>query len=113
MKVSAEYKINYSTAKTLIRNEKLQKGKIMLSELNYEVCSSDKEPTQPTDDIGIVASYKSIDLKQGEGWAVSALAKSSKIEIISRISFPSWIRQRFFIYLFCESPSSFRFCFNL
>ncbi len=61
----------------------------MLSELNYEVCSSDKEPTQPTDDIGIVASYKFIDLKQNETWPLPHQAKIPRIEIISRISFPS------------------------
>ena len=32
-KVSAEFKINYSTAKTLLRNERLKKGKIQLNEL--------------------------------------------------------------------------------
>lgn len=32
-KVSAEFKINYSTAKTLLRNERLKKGKIQLNQL--------------------------------------------------------------------------------
>lgn len=35
-KVSAEFKINYSTAKTLLRNERLKKGKILLNELEIE-----------------------------------------------------------------------------
>lgn len=40
--VSAEYKINYSTAKTLIRNEKLKKGKFKLSEISFESTSFDR-----------------------------------------------------------------------
>lgn len=40
--VSAEYRINYSTAKTLIRNEKLNKSKLCLGDLEVDISSTHK-----------------------------------------------------------------------
>lgn len=63
MQISAEYKINYSTAKTLIRNEKLKKGKVKLSELNIENCMMDKDPADTIDIQAPTCTYKSINYR--------------------------------------------------
>lgn len=82
-------KINYSTAKTLLRNERLKKGKIQFNELDLESESIERTQPESADVIGTVCSFKTIQPRCDSYFQDELSCPYPKIEIVSRISFPS------------------------